>query len=542
MATDAKPKTTATHPGGDAEDLTPVAQALRVKCAEAARASRDFFIEYVVRDANGRDIRIEEIHREGYAFIDWAQSEGRYPVIMAPWGSGKTTMYVVPFALRAIGQDPNVRIGIFSNEEGLAADRVESIKSYIEDSREFRAVYPGVVANRDKWGTHGLMVKRPSKDPTPTVSPKGILGSKVGPRYDLIFCDDITDFENSVYSAAKRTAVDQRLHNTVMSRLSKTGNILFVATAWHSQDAVEKLKKDDRFAVLVQSVNDDCSTIEQTNLVTGERKTLPLPVTLDRKRLLHERANRPREFARGRQQRAYTEEEKTFSRESVLEAIVESDIVFASLKPLPKGYGIDLCGEARAGNALVGAAWEETEQRTNFFDCDVLKATSPQVCEAAVEKCRAHACDFMVVENNAYQQSFIEWGRAAHDESVPWESHTTGRNKADLMLGLPGFAASLGAGGVRFVFSERPEACRKFLCECTTGLCKLVKDLIAHPFGDDDSIMAAWFIWKKFRMTGAAADGGSPQNQSSQPRDRRLYSPRENIARHRRAGSRRRFF
>jgi hypothetical protein len=522
-------KATGPRPTDDAGELDQTARAYRAKCGTEARGNLRFFIEYVIRDGTGNAIQLEEVHREGLAFIADAQAAGKFPVIMAPWGSGKTTNYIVALSLWAIGHDPNVRIGIFSNEEGLAADRVEAIKGYIDDSKEFRATFPEVIPNMERWGAHGLLVKRTSRDPTPTVSPKGILGSKVGPRYDLIFCDDITDFENSVYSSAKRKAVDQRLHNTVMGRLSKSGNFLAVATAWHSQDAIENLKKDDRFVVLVQSVNDDCSAIEQENLATGERKSLPLPITLDRTRLIHEKINRPREFARGRQQRAYTEEEKTFNAEAI-EAAIED---VGSVEKLPKGIGVDLSTPIRPGNALVPGAWDEDDQRLIVMDCVLLKATSPEVCANAVEMWRTIKADFVKVENNAYQESFIQWGKATRTEAVPWESHTTGRNKADLNLGLPGLAAAVVADGIKFLWPNRPDECKKGVCECRSGICKLIKDLKAHPFGDTDSIMALWFLWHRFRSKGGAASVRSG-NASSQPRERRLYSPRENIGRHRR--------
>ncbi len=503
--------------------------AVEANKAVAVKAREDFhvLIEHVLRDDHGQPIDLQECQVEGLLFIRWAQEQGLFPIIMAPMGSGKTTAYVIPLILRAIGQDNNVRVGVFSNEEGLASDRVGTVKDYIETSEEYNAVYPGLKSSPDVWGAHEFKLKRTSKDPTPTCAAKGILGSKVGRRYDLIILDDITDFENSLFSMAKRKAVDDRLHGVVMNRLSKNGNLFGTGTAWHTEDALIKLQKDDRFAVLIQAVSDDCTRIIQTNLVTGETKEMPLPKTLDTKALLKEKSNRPREFQRGRQNIAISEAERTFKDADVLAAI---EVGGPPLEGMPIGIGVDVSSDKRPGNAIVEGAYEDSTMILHVDEMELMQDTSPNVFSYIAERVRQRAAEWAVVENNAYQQSAIEWAQATGDEAVPWEAFTTGRNKADLDSGIPGLGAAFKSGGVRLHFKERPEHCAKGLCECETGMCKLVKDLRAHPFGPTDSIMGLWFLWRKFRVDGSAVgDFGdaTPLKASS----RIGYSSRENLQR-----------
>jgi len=521
---------TALKPADEQARQLQLQSALDAVAVEHARKDLAFFIEYVLRDDEGQPIVLEETHKEGLRFIQWCHEQGKFPVIEGPWGSGKTTIYVVGIALFAIGCDPNVRIGVFSNLEDLAADRVGAIKSYIEESPEFQKVFPKIERNPEIWSKHKFQVKRTSKDPTATCQARGITGAKVGARYDLILPDDITDYDNSVTSRKKREDVDHRLHNAVMSRLSDDGNLLYVATAWHSQDATEKLKKDDRFAVMIQAVSDDCSSIEQVNLVTKVKISLPLPRILSREKLLAEKRNKPRVFARGRQQKPYTEEEKTFGEDMVDLALRYGEAAKMLMVDLPRGVGIDLSSAKRAGNAFVGGVWDERAMTLYVDECQLEAWTSPQVGAWIQEYHINRAPEWFVVENNAYQTSLKEWTEATSDAVLPIEAFTTTSNKADLNLGLPGLSSALKAGGILIVFDKEHET------DCGCGLCKLVKDLKEHPFGDTDSIMGLWFLWRRFRTTGIGA-GGFGKKDSTHDKGK-VYSARQNIHRHR--GARRR--
>ncbi len=115
---------------------------------------------------------------------------------------------------------------------------------------------------------------------------------------------------------------------------------------------------------------------------------------------------------------------------------------------------------------------------------------------------------------------------ATSESAIQIYNHTTGSNKAKLELGIPGLVAAVTSGGIKLVHVGPREI------GCTCGICKLLKDLKEHPFGDTDSIMALWFLWRWFRDEGGAA-GGLGEKQVGGGRKDRLYSARENVKNYR---------
>ncbi len=100
-----------------------------------------------------------------------------------------------------------------------------------------------------------------------------------------------------------------------------------------------------------------------------------------------------------------------------------------------------------------------------------------------------HNAGFVVVENNAYQQALIDWMKTigSNVNIIPF---TTGKQKADEFLGLPGLAAEFANGLWEIPFSEEHGPVG---LGCTCGKCMLIAELEEHPFGDCDTVMAIWF-------------------------------------------------
>ena len=304
--------------------------------------------------------------------------------------------------------------------------------------------------------------------------------------------------------------------------------------------AKEGLKKDTRFAVLIQRVSEDCSKIEQINLVTKERRTFPLPCTLDREKLLKEKLNRPREFARGRRCQAFLDEEMTFHKVDWDRVVQVGRAYVQAAEKFPRvALGIDLSTKKRPGNAIAGGRQDEDAGRLYVTEMQLLQAPAPDVAQYAADRWKILGAEAVVVENNAYQDSFEDWASEMLEEPVPWLAHTTGSNKANLESGIPGMAGALEAGGIIFVVDDWPDSCAKQLCEHENGLCKLIRDLKAHPFGATDSVMALWFLWRYFHTnTGSGLGFGEEEERPTRSRGEALYSARRNVGRHR--GDRRR--
>jgi hypothetical protein len=67
-------------------------------------------------------------------------------------------------------------------------------------------------------------------------------------------------------------------------------------------------------------------------------------------------------------------------------------------------------------------------------------------------------------------------------------SHTTGRQKADEQIGLPGLAAKIAHGGW-LIPSDEPHT-----VDCTCPWCAWLSELRSYPVGQhSDTVMAMWF-------------------------------------------------
>ena len=90
-------------------------EAVEEKAAELARKDINFFCEYVMRDERGDPFRQERIHKLWHAFIDLCEAHNVNPVILASWGSGKSSQIAIARVLWELGRNPNLRIKIVCN-------------------------------------------------------------------------------------------------------------------------------------------------------------------------------------------------------------------------------------------------------------------------------------------------------------------------------------------------------------------------------------------------------------------------------------------
>ena len=148
--------------------------------------------------------------------------------------------------------------------------------------------------------------------------------------------------------------------------------------------------------------------------------------------------------------------ERSYRRGFELVALSDDEITFPSFRtcytpglslgeiqrgPWPKVAGVDLSGPKRPGNAIVVVAVEPVTRRR--FPCDVRFGAwkSNETCEQISDLDRAYNLRVVMVEDNGYQGALIDWAQAEKGRHPWWmkvEPTTTGRNKKDLELGLPG--------------------------------------------------------------------------------------------------------
>lgn len=242
---------------------------LREKQRRAARKNINSFIEFVLKDESGQPMCQAAIHKSWHQHIAYCQDIGKRPIIMAPWGHGKTQQLVIGWTLFQLGQDCNQRIGIVCNSDANARKRVTAIKTYIERDADYQSVFPNIRPDRSTgWGKEEFFVERDeaARSVDPSVWSAGVFSTGIGGRVDQLFIDDPVDLRNAILMPALRSSVIETVKNVWMSRLEPTGGMVYVATAWHPLDCTHHLIRDlevrGQYCALIQRVNDDYSGIE----------------------------------------------------------------------------------------------------------------------------------------------------------------------------------------------------------------------------------------------------------------------------------------
>ena len=120
------------------------------------------------------------------------------------------------------------------------------------------------------------------------------------------------------------------------------------------------------------------------------------------------------------------------------------------------------------------------------------RMTSPETAKALINASRRHQPHLIYVENNAYQQSLIQWIRESGDAPIPVEGFMTGKQKFDEFIGLPSMAAEFANHGWEIYMHQNPLAEGGESCTCS--FCNFIDELVNFPISKhDDTIMAAWF-------------------------------------------------
>jgi hypothetical protein len=248
-------------------DIT-AAAAFGARCLRA-RTDLCEFIELVIKDERGDPIVLDWIHRMWIFHVDYAWSHGKHALILAPFGSGKTSGLAVPICAWLLGRDPQERIKFVSNGDDFAKQRVSSVKAILE-SREYRAVFPGTRRSRTgRWTDHELEVERAGNAVDPSVHARGVLTKGIGGRADRLIFDDICDQLNTEEPGA-RAKVKMIARGTWMSRLDGTNaRALMIATPWHTDDATHDFWEAPTWCTLKQSVSQDLEVYEQEVFGSG---------------------------------------------------------------------------------------------------------------------------------------------------------------------------------------------------------------------------------------------------------------------------------
>lgn len=159
--------------------------------------------------------------------------------------------------------------------------------------------------------------------------------------------------------------------------------------------------------------------------------------------------------------------------------------------------GVDLAGKVRPGNALFCGAMETSTGITRPLEARLIKASSPKVANAIGDLNNRWHCQAIMVENNAYQGALIEWIEDSKEKFPWWQNiipFTTGSNKADPILGVPGMDVEFSNGGWRIPGDLNPEV-NGHNIGCSCASCLWVSQMQNYPHSAQvDLVMACWFF------------------------------------------------
>ncbi len=187
------------------------------------------------------------------AFVEERIEKRENGVVLAPRGSTKTTSLNTGFLSYLIARNPDIRIGLFSQKDKKAEAMSGAIRWVISESEPFRELF-GNLRGSSKWTDSEWRRKgsryAASKDMTMVTG--GVNNSSaVSKRFDLIFCDDILDAENT-YTIDRREKTEDWFWKTMKPAQAAEGaSIIVVGTRWVEGDLYERLIDTNHWPSLV---------------------------------------------------------------------------------------------------------------------------------------------------------------------------------------------------------------------------------------------------------------------------------------------------
>ena len=231
--------------------------------AQRARARTDVAtcIEYVTGQEPA-----EHHHR----MLDFAQdiiARKASGVMLAPRGSGKTTIITTGLLPWIIATNPGIRIGLFSQKAEKAEAMSAAIMETISESVEFIEIF-GNLRGDHKWtASEWLRKDSPhfkTKDRTMVTGGAAQSSSAVSKRFDLLILDDVLD-ENNTATIDQREKLETWFWKTLKPTQAAEGcAVLVIGTRWVEDDLYQKLIESNKWpSLVIPAITVDPETSEE---------------------------------------------------------------------------------------------------------------------------------------------------------------------------------------------------------------------------------------------------------------------------------------
>lgn len=226
-------------------------------------------------------------------------------------------------------------------------------------------------------------------------------------------------------------------------------------------------------------------------------------------RLREEEQSNPRSFRRGFRQESFSDDERMFPS---FETCFTPGIVVGEIarRGWPTFAGVDLAGDKRPGNVIVVVAVDPSTQRRYPLEVLVGAWKSPETAaQLAGVHARHPSLRVIMVENNGYQQSIVDWIKQTPGDNSYWylvESYTTGfASKVNPVFGLPGLEIEFK--NKAWVIPSSEFEGHPAYCRC--GWCVWKNEVHDYPMGaSTDTVMATHFAREAISKWGTGGNLG----------------------------------
>lgn len=410
-----------------------------------ARVNVDSFIEFVMRGEEHHERVKQPQHLRDLQAV---MGESRHFVGFLPVEHGKS-FGLLGRVLFEIGRNPSIRTAYISGSVKQARKLAKAVREYVEHSREYRAVFPGVrPASREgaPWTQTQLEVERPIGIKDPTLECFGVgSGSITGARLDIVILDDVLDGENTRTPEQRAKVLGWIDSSSVEGRLGPGGRLWVLGTPWHQDDAMHKLEARSTVwrSMRRPAVENPNDPPEQWQVLWPKR----WPVA----RLVDKRATLAGGDEWARQMLVLARDDKTsrFKRGWFDRALLRGQgqaMPFRYKGPLVTVAGVDLAVGKRSENdetSIVTLAIHPNGDRQLLF-VESGRWSARDIYNKIIATWKRYDCQLIYVEDNAFQAYLVEL--LNEGSACPVEGFTTTGAKHDPVYGFEQMAIELNNG------------------------------------------------------------------------------------------------
>lgn len=485
------------------------ADAIEAELIERELARRDFalFCEFVY----GWPAHAVPMHDEWQAHLKacWAQNKGAG--IMAPRYHGKTQQLARALPVFELGRStepdlawcPNIRVNLFQHVDDKAEETLGQIKVDIESNERLHQLFPRLEPDYKRgWKQNAIYVRRTENVREPSMAAHGILSSLTSGRSDLTIGDDWCSLKTSLQEPASRKRVVQAYMSDVVNLgLEGHTRIVNIGTAWSEADLNAMLQNDPELS------QDWDWLIYRIQAEPGDPMQVLWPGVWEVEQLeARRRKITEREFERGFNNRPYAEGETTFSWEAI-KSCFDDTVAPGELgdRARLKAAGYDLAMSQKDDGSYFVAFMLGSLHDKRLTPLEIVRAqtSAPKQMDTAIRYQERWSPAVHRVENNAYQGALVDFLREKAVRGMKVEGFTTGKQKMDPMVGVPGMAASFENGGW-LIPTKGGHDGSNLRCQCPQ--CVWLRELKGFPAGRIDTVMACWFAFDYLRGHGHIGD------------------------------------